>query len=422
MPTRNVASVARSALVLALLALTVAGDASSSARTRCPGPTGFAALTYVKAGALIVLDMPACSSRVLVPRGAEAPVRWSADGRYIAFSGGVVAADGGRVLRGLSGVWAPRGHTLATITARGGVVLREPEMPARRLLPDGFGAQSLAFDLAGRLLAVSRARFHPPVTVGATATASRRQLWVLDVRTGARRLVYRPPEGNDRTPMVSGWAPGGHVIFTLPLLPALSANIDGVSVYAVGASGGRARRIVPAALRYEEFFSLCGARMALAAGLDRVTTRLKSIVVAGPPLWRARGVSRDRARSWVAPACSRDGRSVAASAGPNRLQRRFGLERRSIWLLSLDGRTRRRLTSPPPQRSDELPRWTAGGRGLLFFRTGPTKSDTSARGFLYVVGLDGRAAGPLADLGPTGNYYGHYGWAQQTDLFVPTAN
>jgi hypothetical protein len=81
--------------------------------TRCPGATGVARLAYVKAGPLHLLEMPACTGRVLVRRGAGLPVRWSADGRYVSFSGGVVEVDSGRVFRGLRGLWAPRGHVLA---------------------------------------------------------------------------------------------------------------------------------------------------------------------------------------------------------------------------------------------------------------------------------------------------------------------
>jgi hypothetical protein len=408
--------VIRTAAALLLLALVAASGASSTARTRCPAGTGFAHLAYVKAGALLVLDMPACGGRVLVARGAGPPVRWSADGRYVSFSGGVVDVDGGRVFRGLHGVWSPRGHQLARITEAGGVVVGGPGIEQRRLVGDGFGAQSIAFDATGTRLAVGRGRPR------GTAPPADRELWVVDLGTGTRELVYRPPDGNPRTPVVLRWAPGGFVLFRLALLPAISANLDGLPLLAVPAGGGRARRVVESALSYDEFFSRCGARIALSAGADRVTTRSKRLVLAAPPRWRVRDVSRDRARSWVTPACSPDGRWIGASAGRNWVESRFGLERRSIWLLSADGRTRRRLTAPPSGRSDELPRWSAGARTLFFVRTGPTTRDAIARGLLYVVRRDGRLAGPLADLGTTGNYYGRYGWAEQTDLFLPSAN
>ena len=401
---------------MVLVALVAAGDASSRTRTTCPSGTGIGQLAYVKAGALHVLDMPACRSHVLVRRGAGPPVRWSADGRYVSFSGGVVEADGGRVFRGLRGVWAPRGHALARVTERGGVVFGGPGLPDRRVVPDGFGAQSLAFDPGGVRLAIGRA------TPAGTSVPRDREVWIADVRTGARRLVYRPRAGNARTPLVLRWERGDVVLFRLALLPANSANLDGLPLHAVSAAGGRDRRVVDASLSYGEFFSRCGGRLALVAGFDRMTTRGKRIVLAGPPGWRGTDVSRDRGRSWVSPACSTTGRQIAVSAGRNWTQSRFGLERRSIWLLSPDGRTRRRLTAPPPGRSDELPRWTSDGRGIFFVRSGPTTRDATAGGLLYVVTLDGRLAGPLVRLGTTGNSYGRYGWAEQTDLYVPRAN
>jgi hypothetical protein len=57
---------------------------------------------------------------------------------------------------------------------------------------------------------------------------------------------------------------------------------------------------------------------------------------------------------------------------------------------------------------------------VFFVRSGPTRADATARGRLHVVRVDGGRPGPVADdLGRTGNYYGRYGWAEQTDLFLP---
>jgi hypothetical protein len=394
--------------------LLLAGDAVSAPRTRCPAGTGFARLASVESGGLLVLDMPGCNGRVLVERGARPPVRWSADGRYASFSGGVVSVESGRMFPGLSGIWSPRGHLLAAITTRGGVVLHGPGLRRRRVLPDGFGAQSVVFDPSGVRLAVSRARFR------GTARPVNRQIWIVGVGDGARRRVYAVSRRNARTAMVAAWPPGEFVVFTLPLLPAISVNLDGLPLHAVDARGGRPRRIVPGALTYDEFRSVCRRSLVVAAGFDCITTRSKRLVAAAPPRWQLREVSRDHRRSWIAPACSPDGRTVAVSAGPNRLQSRFGLERRSIWLLSLDGCSRRRLTAPPRGQSDELPRWNAEGTAVFFVRSGTTRPDATARGSLYVVRLQGQRPERVADdLGRTRNYYGRYGWADQTDLFLP---
>jgi hypothetical protein len=407
-------AVVRPVLGSVAVALVVAGAAASTPRTKCPVGTGTAELAFVSDGQLLAVDMPGCNGRVLVPRGARPPVRWSADRQYVSFGGGVVATDGSRLYRGMSGVWAPRGHTLATITRRGGVVLGGPGRRPRRIVRDGFGAQSVAFHPGGRLLAVGRARSR------GTRTASDRQIWIVDVHSDARRLVYRTPPGDVRTPVVAGWAPGGFVAFRARFFPAISINLDGVPLYVVPAGGGRARRVVQRTLHYDEFVTVCGRRLAVVSGFDRVTTRGKRLVVAAPPLWRTTDLSRDPARSWVSPACSPNGSAVAVSAGRNSTGPRFGLERRSIWVVSLDGRTRRRVTAPPPGRSDEVPGWSADGRALFFVRSGPTRDDATAAGRLYVVRLAGGPPEPVADLGTTVNYYGRDGWASQIHL-LPTA-
>jgi hypothetical protein len=59
---------------------------------------------------------------------------------------------------------------------------------------------------------------------------------------------------------------------------------------------------------------------------------------------------------------------------------------------------------------------------VLFVRSGPTTLQAAARGSLYVVRLDRVLGGPLVDLGMTGNYYGRYGWAEQTDLYILRGN
>lgn len=165
-------------------------------------------------------------------------------------------------------------------------------------------------------------------------------------------------------------------------------------------------------LAYDDFLSWCGGRLVFAEGSDRYTTRGKRLLVASPPAWQAGDLSRDATLSWVSPACSPDGRLVAASAGRNYVEPRFGRESRSIWLLSPDGSTRRRLTtSPSTATSDEAPRFSRDGAVVLFWRT---RAD--GRGDLYGVRADnGRRYGPLAYAGPTGNYYGRYSWRDTSD-------
>lgn len=115
------------------------------------------------------------------------------------------------------------------------------------------------------------------------------------------------------------------------------------------------------------------------------------------------------------PGPSADGRYVAAAAGPNRIERRFGQERGSYGLLARDGSSRSKLTASPPGRP------TSCRAGL------PTSSSSSSsvaasvatrwrRAYSILLRVDdGRLLGPLARVGSTSNYYGHSDWADWID-------
>ena len=77
------------------------------------------------------------------------------------------------------------------------------------------------------------------------------------------------------------------------------------------------------------------------------------------------------------------------------------------------------LTTPAARtQSDELPMWSADGRSIVFVRTGPTNRSAAARGSLYLMRpFGGNLIGPIAAVGTTGNYYGHYGWYWQLDWY-----
>jgi dipeptidyl aminopeptidase/acylaminoacyl peptidase len=167
-----------------------------------------------------------------------------------------------------------------------------------------------------------------------------------------------------------------------------------------------------------DFLSWCGNRLVVAAGGDRYATDAKQLRLI-TPRWRTTNLTHD-ASSWVSPACSPNGRVVAASRGRSWVEPRFGLERRSIWLLRVDGSGRKRLTSPPSLRTDESPHWSADGRFVLFVRAGPTARGATAPGALWLIRIaDGRLFGPLVNAGRVSNYYGHYGWTDAVDWYAP---
>lgn len=392
-----------------LAAVSLAG-AAPAAPGSCPFDLGPGLFAWTSGGKLRVLDLRTCRSRTLVGRGA-AGASFSADGRFVAFSRGVVGTHGGPVFRSLNGVWAPRGHTQAAVTKSGGVVLQGPNLPGRRLLPDGWGAGSVAWAPSGEFLVLGRSSFSRP---------AQNSIWLYHLATGDTQLVAGvfPFE---HVPVLATISPAADwVVWWRFYDHAASANADGVPLLAKRIAGDAGPlRVVPRILAAPEFLTWCRGRLVLAAGVDRYTTRGKRLLVSGPPVWKPRNVSPDARRSWTSPSCSLDGRRVAVSAGRNWIEPRFGLEHRSIWTVSLDRRESRRLTAPPRGLSDELPRWSGNGRAILFVRSGPTRGDTTARGSLYLVRLEGRPAVRIADLGATGNYYGRYGWFEQTDLFLP---
>ncbi len=383
-------------------------------------------IAYLRGSELRLADLATCQDRVLA-RGARGPVRFSADGRYVAFgTGRVVSSSGGPVLRLLAGAapsswaWLASGHRLAAVTRAGGLVLAEPGRRERPLLSDGWGAGQIALAPDGSLTVVRTVAFDP-----STATY-RQEVWRLSSAGFHPRKVFTA--GGDFAPVeLAAHSPDGRWLLAWRR-PGNSASLaaDGLPLYARSVVQREEMVLLTRSmLAYPDFLSVCRDRVVLAAGADRYTTSGKRLLVALPPradgrAWGMRDLSRDTSKSWVSPACSPDGRFVAAAAGPNRVEHRFGQEARSIWLLALDGSRRRKLTTPLRGVTDESPRWSRDGRVVLFVRSGPTARDATARGAVYVVSVaDGRVIGPLAHVGSTANYYGHYGWPNDLDWFQP---
>ena len=397
----------RIALGALLLAL-AAGRAGASERKACPHDPALGSVAFVRSGALHVVRLADCRDRVLVPRGASHP-RFSADGKFVSYGRGfVVPLAGGAATRPLAAedtFWAPHGHTLGGITRGGGVLIGGPGLTPRRLLADASQAAHLVWRPDGAAIAVVRPRVGEP-------ERPTKEIWLLDVATGhAQWIAGLFPQ--TQSPALVGFSPDGRWLLWLSIFePSSSSNLDGLPLLAMRLADGEVVSVVPRVLR-SDYLTWCGNRLVIAAGADRYTTHGKRLAAAAPPRWRLTSLSGDASRSWISPACAPDGRSVAASAGRNWVEHRFGLEHRSIWLLP----SKRRLTSPPPGATDELPHWAADGRSIMFVRTTPFGSFLEARGALYVVDRAGRETGPIADLGTTGNYYGQYGWTEQLDWY-----
>jgi hypothetical protein len=382
-----------------------AGATTTTARTPCATlatrDARLGRVAYLHEGSLHLLDLVTCRDLVLATN-ARPPVRFSPDGRWIAFgAGAIVAASGGPVRGPLSRhawAWAPRGHVLAVVTRGGGVVIG-----SRTVLPDGWGATDLRFGRDGSLF-VTRTR------------GGAGEIWAL---LGPTRTPNQVAAFAGATPELAA-ASAESVVFWLRRGNSNSIAADGLPLQVKRvAAGVVGPRIVNASLLHPDYVSWCGSNLLVVAGGGRYATKGKHLRIATPLTWRSRDLSRDATRSWVSPTCSPDRLWLATAAGPNRIEARFGQESRSIWRLWTGGRLiRRQITFPPAGRSDELPLWSRDGHFVLFVRSGPTRDDASALGSLFVTPAGGgKAIGPFARLGPTGNYYGHYGWRDLLDWF-----
>ena len=380
--------------------------------TPCPsaqlaGGDRLGSVVWVDGGALHLLDLDTCDERTLVASGAAPPVRFSADGRWVAFGqGSFVPAAGGTVVPPAAGplttwAWSPSSDTLAGVTAKGGVVIVEPTQGPRVLLRDGSHAGHVAFAPDGRSLAVD---------LGGDRVA------VVNVGGGPPRTIYRVSSGTKAPPQVSGWSPDGKWILFFSRFPGRG----GIPLNAAPVSGGNWFNVFDPVLPYDDFVSWCGHRLVVAGGADQTPSAGDQILLSGPPDWRYHNLSNDFARSWFWPACSPDGRRIAATVTVNHTETPPGHGARSIWLVATDGSHRSRLTGSA-KAAFELPRWSADGRFLLVVRRGVEPTAPGSL-FLYRVDPAGKATkakGAIARLGPAPGTDGRPDWSAVTDWYRP---
>lgn len=390
---------------------------SCAAKLAAAGARG--EFAFIKNGGVVVVDLPSCRTRVLVARStAQPPVRFSADGRYVAFGDGAVIPSGirGQIAhplgRAASWSWSARGASLAGITASGAVKLWSPGERPRSLFPSGWDKRApqgnqLTFSPSGQVLAVTRT----------TGPPEARGLWLVNLRTLAAKLLYRLPAGGQLT--LAGFTPDGrYLLFWPDLTGSASIAADGLPLVAEAVDGGRPRILVRAMLPYSDFISPCTSQLVAAIGFGRETNSGKSLAVLSPPAYRATALPLSTEKSWVSPSCADDG-WITAAAGASSQDASFGLQHRSIWLIPARDQKAVRVTQPGPSRvSDELPRISSDGRWILFIRA---RSDNNGdqQGELELASLNTHRGRPplvaIAALGSSGfGYYDHYDWAALT--------
>jgi hypothetical protein len=374
---------------------------------RVAGSTRLGELAWVRDGVLFLLELESCKERTLVQTGAAPPVRFSHDGRWIAFGEGtIVGAAGGAVQSPLGQLsawqWSPTTNLLAGVTPGGGVGLVGPAEAPRMLLPDGTEAGHLAFSPNGRSLAID---------VGGD------RVDVVDVAGGSAVTIYRVTPGTNAPPEVAAWSPDGRWVLFFSRFPGK----EGVPLNAAPAEGGAWANVFDPVLPYGDFLTWCGDQLVLSGGAEKVPSEGNQILLSGPPRWRFHNLSDDFSRSWIWPSCSPNGRWVVATATPNRPEIPPGDGARSMWLLSTDGARDARLTRAA-KTAYELPRWSEDGRFLLVVRR-DTQPDSP--GVLLLVPIDpssgktGKAVGAVARLGPAPGEEGHGDWSLISDWNQP---
>ena len=366
---------------VALVVLALAGSATGAGTDQ--------RVAFVHGGNLVVANLATGAQQVVLTHAALGPVAWSGDGKLV--------SDGGRIADGpalptsaLS--WAPTGETAAFIATDGSVRLWTTGAGQRTILPNAWGARSLAWGPGGQL-AVARTLY-----VRGPMRARHEEIWVW--RAGALRRAIGPMTV-DTVPIVAGFAPNGRVLWWSDEQGSASIAADGLPLLA-------GKTALATTLVFPDFVDVCGPHLVYVRGGSRYTTYGKSIVEDG------RNISSDTKLSWVSPSCS--GTTVVAAAGRNWNETFMGRgEERSIWRLEP---AKVRLTHPPKGWTDEDPRVLPGG-SVLFVRTHQTiAKDTTTEH----ASLDLLAQGtlkPIASLTTTvdelttrwePNYYGHYGW------------
>jgi len=373
---------------------------------RLPDAARLGEVAWIRAGSLMMVDLGTCRQTALVGTGAGPPVRFSQDGRWLAFGRGEVVPSAGGAIQQPFGSpvktweWSPTADSLAGVTETGGVLIAGPGRGPIALLPAGSGAGHVAFSPDGRRLAVDRVR---------------NGIQVLDVAGRKARTVFPQPDAA-RVPEVAGWSKDGRWI----LYWRGPVGKEGGPLDAVPSSGGPWVNVFDPVLPYRDFLSSCGSRIALSAGAGQEVSMGKQIVLTGPPEWAFHDLTDDFTRSWFWPACSPDGRWVAATDSYNQKESANQTVPRALWLLAADGSSRRLLV-PGTNGALEFPRWSSDGTVILVV----LRSDSrwSAPGNLFLVRVDPssgglpKLVGPIADLGSAPGPGGHQQWSAISDWY-----
>lgn len=253
-------------------------------------------------------------------------------------------------------------------------------------------------------------RFRASVRSSGHGKTAKQTIWVTDRRTGRAHPIFSETEyyksiGPGETPgpiMLRGWSTDNRWIFFF-VVPGGSGSIaaDGLTLQVVSAGGGHRTKLAKM-LPYRDYLTWCGGRVVFTAGIDRVATDRKRLLVAAPPRWRPQRLVAAPKRAWGSLACAPNGRWLVAQSQGQSSNPSFFATHWALWRVGPDG-SLLRLTSPPRGFADESPLFSRAGNVLLFVRM------HKGNGTLYAL-RDGRLGGPLLFLGNNMGYYGHHDW------------
>jgi hypothetical protein len=158
----------------------------------------------------------------------------------------------------------------------------------------------------------------------------------------------------------------------------------------------------------------CGQGLLFVSGADRESTLHKRLELAVAPDYKARPLTAASV-SAASPACSPDGATAAAAVSPSATYH-AGIASRSIELVPTGAAHAKRavtLTTPPDGYTDNDPVFIDAGRDLLFVQAGAPGARDLVRANLYMVDAQASATpqGPLAAVGPVGDFFGLQNWA-----------
>lgn len=404
-------------------------------------PEGLNAVAYIRDGNVWVQAFDGSPARQITGGGGSSHPRWSPSRRWLAFLNGptlaIVDARDGGVHTQIDGVgafaWSPVLDQLAYTMDEGAARLIVLDLDAggeTALVAAGASAVAtigaISWSPAGRWVAYEWAALE-----GADG-AEYQGIWRVSGSEGVPVEVVASGVPDRGAALVAGWTSDSrHLLYWQGPVLSASALADGVSLYAVLASGGTPAPLAEAVLYREGVVvpnPIDPQRVALVVGAGRGSWTNKQIVVASVT-GEVIAIS-DPEQSALWPAWSPDGVFLAYVGMPDGGDlvggdtARVGMMQRHIWIAGATGGSLRLLTADPLYR-DERPQWSLNGAHLLFARM-----DAAGAASLWLLTVPGGEPGQLAavpvevaaDLGPFPDpaepwfgYYGYVDWGAVYD-------